>query len=225
MPHFAQATSLFDVSDDPAIRTPKRPGGFAAQVWTERGHWEHGVHPTKREARSAAHVLAALLPDAPPAPAVFHKRRCRGHTSHYKWVRFVKGHAAQARCWLEGRKCAVNLGLFTVDEYGSQRESCAALVSKGFVKLWTADRTIAEAVELLKKEPRKPGKSWPCPAGLVVPEHLADLKPSRDFGATEDADERRERLRRARIERAERAYPVDLFGQPVAERLAEMLAA
>lgn len=223
MRHFAQAT-LFDAASDLAVRTPKRPGGYAAQVWTERGHWEYGVHASRRAARGAARVLAGLLPEV-PAGAVFHVCRCRGRTSRYKWVRFVKAGAAQARYWIEGRRCSLNLGLFTVDEDGGERELYAALVSKGFVKLWTGDRTIAEAVELLKRVPRKAGKSWPCPPGLVVPPHQAGLRPSRDFGATEDAEERRARLARERVERAERAYRVDLLGRPVAQRLAERRAA
>jgi hypothetical protein len=47
------------------VRTPRRPGGYAAQVWVAGGYWLVGVHPTIRAARTAGQLFAGLDPVEP----------------------------------------------------------------------------------------------------------------------------------------------------------------
>lgn len=207
-PRRAVQHPLPDLDDEepPAIRTPKRGPLRAAQVWDARGHWLVGLFPDRAAARAAAKRFLAD-PAAFPG-AQWHKRRCDGHRPRYKWVRRVKGGAYQARVWLLAGRGSLNLGLFTTADHGDKAEWAAAQVSKAFYRLWCVPgRTVAEAVELLKREPKARDR---CRPDLEVPAAVRDLTVPRDDG-TEDADDRAERLRAERLERERRRYPATLL--------------
>ncbi len=206
---------LFDASGDFVIRTPKRPGGYAAQLWGRHGFWLLGAFPTIRAARGAAREFAALDPAEPvpgtpraAVPAGWHWRRSDSHAPRYNCVRRVKGGAWQARPWLGAGRGSLNLGLFTVADHGDLAEWAAAQVSKAFNREWRAGRTVAEVVEALKRAPRRCER---VPEHVEVPPHQRGLTPAAPARG-ETAAEQRARRARERAERRERAYPVDLFG-------------
>ena len=205
---------VLPLSDDPyRIRTPRRPGGHAAQVWVDAGCWVVGLFPSRHAAREAARAFAALE----PTPGVcgqggerWFRRRTDLHAPSRRWVREVKGGAFQSRYWLECVGGSLNLGLFTLPDHNYDRglaEWSAARASKAFRELWCGRVTVGQAVEQLKR------KGW-VPPGVVVPAKWAGLTLPTDYGPTEFAHERRERVRRER--ERERYSGRDLFTQPAA---------
>lgn len=202
------APSLFD-PDRFTIRTPKRPGGYAAQVWGERGFWLLGVFATIPEARTAARLFLATDPAEPDPhlprselPANWVRRRSDSHAPRYNCVRRVKGGAWQARPWLGNGRGSLNLGLFTVEAHGEYAEWAAARVSRAFNREWKGARTVAEVVDLLKAAPNKHER---VPAHVQVPEHQRALRPPVAAPA-ETAEERRARENLERMERRSARY-------------------
>lgn len=195
--------SLFDLTDDPTIRTPKRGEcGYAAQVWVTGGYWELGVFKTRREARTAAKLFDVASSHL-TATARFSKLRSDGHRPRYKWVRQVKGQAWQARPWLGAKYGSLNLGLFTISQCGESAEWAAAQVSKAFDREWQGGRTVGQVVELLKQS-RKPVER--VAAHVEVPEHQRDVVREKAV----PVDRERERAERVARERRD-----NLFGEPV----------
>jgi len=132
------------------------------------------------------------------------RRRSDGHRPRWKWVRKVKGpNTWQARPWLGPGLGSLNLGLFSEAEHGASAEWAAAQVARAFVKLWVPGRTVAEAVELLKRSPRRAER---CRPDLTAPPRLAGATPPAAGGPTETAAERRERERAAREARREARF-------------------
>lgn len=203
-----QATSLFG-PDAFTIRTPKRPDGYAAQVWGDRGFWLLGVFATIREARRAARLFVATDPTEPhpttprhELPANWVRRRSDSHAPRYNCVRRVKGGAWQARPWLGNGRGSLNLGLFTISDHGELAEWAAAQVAKAFNREWRAGRTVAEVVERLKCAPKR---SERVPAHVEVPAHQRDLLPP-VTEEVESAEERREREKWEKLKRKDARY-------------------
>lgn len=190
---------LFDLAGDFVIRTPKRNGAYAAQVWGRAGFWLVGRFPTRHAARQAGHAFAAADPVEPlpgaPRPPNWVRRRSDSHAPRHLWVRRVKGGAWQARPWLGPEGGSLNLGLFTVSDHGDSAEWAAAQVAKAFAREWKAGRTVGAVVELLKRAPRAAER---VPGHVVVPDAQRGLTPPVGAGPTDTAAERRERRRRAR---------------------------
>jgi hypothetical protein len=164
--------ALFAGPDGLTVRTPKRGGGYAAQVWGAHGFWELGVWATAREARWHAKGFAAADPVEPgpggawAGPGTWTRRRRRParEARGYRWVRRVKGDAVQARYWLPGRG-SLNLGLFTREAHGDLAEWAAHRASKAFDELWRGRTTVAAAVRRLQARGPEP---W-VPKGVAVP--------------------------------------------------------
>ncbi|AMV24565.1 hypothetical protein VT84_09230 [Gemmata sp. SH-PL17] len=186
--------SLFDGAEDDTeptyeIKCPKRPTGYAAQVWADDGYWElRGLFSCNAAARVAAQSAAAngLLVGKSCEGAVWHKKRLRNPDRRYKYVRQVKGRAWQARAWLGDGRGSLNLGLFTVEACGEGlAERAAGLVAEAFDREWYGERTVGEVVEMLKRA-RKASER--IPLGVTVPEHqrgLLKVETRREYKAAE----------------------------------------
>ncbi len=196
-----QAT-LPGLSDHRTVRTPKCGALFASQIWEPRGHWLVGLYPTKLAARSAAH---AFDPDAPAPGAVWHKRRCRAHTSLHGYVRKVKGQNTwQARCWLGPQLGSLNLGLFSSADHGDKAEWAAGQVSAAFDREWQGARTVGEVVAALKVARLTRER---VPDHVDVPPHQRDaVRPAPKPTCTK---------RHALAERLAAQLRDNLFGEPV----------
>lgn len=196
---------LFDLRPEYTVRTPKRHGLYACQVWGETGYWLVGLYHDRTAARRAARAFLIDDPSEPTGaarPSNWVKRRSDGHAPRYKWVRKVKGENTwQARPWLGDGRGSLNLGLFRQADHGAQAEWAAAQVSKAFMREWKPGKTVSEVVEQLKWSKKANER---VPAHVVVPVRQRDLLPPTNYGAVEDAGERRAR---AELERDGRRYP------------------
>lgn len=214
----ARQLTLFDPGVPYEVRTPRRGGLFQAQLWAQSGFWLVGAYATRPEARGAARAFALEEP-APPPPGVrgpdnWVRRRRRYDDEAPRWVRRVKGGAYQSRYWLEVVGGSLNLGLFTLAEHpddpgsplGEMARWAAGRAAQGFRRIWTGDRTVLEAVEILQMKRAAP-PDWPAkwklrapwvPESVRVPPAWAPLKLPTDCGEREFAGERRDRLRRQR---------------------------
>jgi hypothetical protein len=213
-PRPAIQPELFDLGRRYTVRTPRRGGCRAAQLWTDEGYWLVGLYETAAEARAAAQEFARSEPvppgddDIPPDNWVRCRRRADPEAP--RWVRVVKGRAVQARFWLEVVGGSLNLGLFTLAEHDYKPELAewaAARAADMFRKLWVGKRTVAECVEILQMRRPIPADAPPklrsmrtpwVPTGVRVPAKWARLKLPTEYGETEFASERRERLARER---------------------------
>jgi len=203
--HIVPSGNPLPLCDDPfTLRTPRREGGFAAQVWVDEGCWVVGRFATQTEALVAARQFAATDPIVPhpsarrdECPENWFRRRSDRHAPSRPFVREVKGGAWQARPWLGKRGGSLNLGLFTLAENNHNRDEAewsAARTSREFCKLWRGKATVGEIVAILQ------GRNL-VRSDLVVPKRQARLKPPTEFGEKELACDRRQRDDRDRERR------------------------
>lgn len=113
---------------------------------------------------TCAVALAADFRPAPPAPPVTAPRsytpRVRRHPSRYRYVRYCKAGAYQARVPLgvdrnlaRGKGESVNLGLFTRSEWGSADEAewAAGRAAREFVRRLQPGRDLCDVLDELKR--------------------------------------------------------------------------
>jgi hypothetical protein len=185
--------TLGDFLDSPTtgftVRTPRRRGGYAAQVWGDTGFWLVGRFATTWKAREAALAFIAADPVEPaegtprdelPANWYWRRQWVVDPAEARRYVRRVKGGAWQARFWLGRAGGSLNLGIVSRIKHGDDAEWCAAQISKAFAREWRPGRTVGEVVELLKNSPRL---SERVPAHVEVPARQRDLTPQTARGA------------------------------------------
>jgi hypothetical protein len=168
-----------------------------ALVFGENFYYLAGVFSNHVDARRAAEAFVATGPKEPDVdtpvgelPPGWHRRRTDRRRSSYKWVRIVKGRAAQARVWLGEKGKSLNLGLYSFVEHGDVNEWMAHQVSRAFMRAWKPGVTVAEAIAQLRNSPRMAER---VREDVIVPAWQAVLKPPTEYGRTETAAEKRAR--------------------------------
>jgi hypothetical protein len=152
------------------IRTPRRPDGFAAQLWVDAGFWLVGrgfeMRADARRAGGAFAETRPLPPQAGETPPANWTRRRRKPDDAPRWTRRVKGGGFQGRVHLghdagiplgPDKGFSLNLGLFVLSENDYDwrlTQWCAARAAREFMRVYRphAGFGLREALEHLKRK-------------------------------------------------------------------------